>query len=143
MNKLITLTMLLIFLTVNAYAGTYMFRDKADNIDRWLEAKGESGSTYDMLFSQFSGFSTLSVGSLYDHVDNVMVQFGYSGTLQDKLTGFFEATTSQRGRGDAERSFWANDSYSFDPNPSEPGNFVFVDTNNFTFIDGNNFTFGS
>ena len=135
--------LLALLLTTSVYAGTYMFRDKASNIDRWLTAKGESGSTYDMLYSNFSAYSTLGAGTLYDHVDNVMSQHGYSGTMDDKLSGFFETTTSVSGRGDAERSFWANDSYTFDPSPSEAGNFTFIDGNNFVFVDGNNFVFGS
>ena len=114
MKKIIT-AILVLLLAQTAYAGTYMFREKASKINRWLEAKGESGSTYDMLNSNFSGYSTLAAGTLRDHVGNVMGQHGYTGTVEDQLAGFFTTTTSTIGWGDAERAFWVNDTYTFDP----------------------------
>jgi len=139
--KKIIITILILLLAQTAYAGTYMFRDKASKIDRWLIAKGESGTTYDMLNSNFASYSTLSEGTLRDHVGNVMGQHGYTGTIEEQLASFFTSTTSVAGWGDAERAFWVNDSYTFNPSSGSGGGFIFVDGNNFVFTDGNNFVF--
>ena len=144
MRKLIALIVMLSLLATNAFAGTYMFREKASKIDRWLEAKGESGTTYDKLRNHFRGYSNLASGSLYDDVNDVMGQFGYSGALDDRLTGFFQAQTSQPNRYEAERAWWSNDSYSFDPSggggPSgdafllETGDYILLETGDYLLL---------
>ena len=137
-KKIVTIVILSFMLVSTAYAGTYMFNDKASKIRSWMASNGESGSAYDMLMAHFSGLSGLANGTLYDHVDATLTNLGYTGTLNDKLSAFFVATTSVANPRDAERAFWANSSYSFS---SGGGGFIFVDNNNFIFIDGNNFIF--
>lgn len=120
-------TLIIIFILIASTSYADMFRGKPSDIKRWLNAKGCGGSYSDALRCYFEGLSNLSSGTLYDHINDVMNQHGYTGTLGDKLGAFFTAKTGVSDRRDAERSFWDNDSLNF--SPQQPEQVVFASEN--------------
>lgn len=91
-----------------------IFVERPDKILQFMNANGYSGTYYDAVYEYFQQLSSLSQGTLEDHVNDVIVQAGFvTGTLQDKLTAFFVDATGISDRRDAERSFWQNTSNSF------------------------------
>lgn len=111
-KSLVFIILLLISVPALSYVGP--FRERSSVIHKWLNDNGYGGSVNDGLMQYFSSVSTLSEGTLFDHVNNVMDQHGYSGSLHDKLTAFFQDETGKDGRGDAERAFWRDSGNNFD-----------------------------
>ena len=135
MKKVFITILIMLIMCQTAYAGTYMFRDKASRIARWLAVKGHTGTVYDALISYFSDKSGLTGATLYDNVNQTMLDLGYNGTIRDKLDAFFIDTTSVTGAADAERAFWANDSYDFGTGTGPSGDALLLETGDFILLE--------
>lgn len=86
------------------------FKAKDSIILQWANAKGYSGTARDAMLQHLQESSNLSSGTISDHLDDVLNQLGYTGTIEDKLSGHFISTTGISNPKDAERNFFSNSS---------------------------------
>lgn len=98
-----------------------LFSEKPSTIRSWLSVKGFNGSFHNALLQYFSSISTLSNGTLYDHINESLSILGYTGTLRDKLAAFFIDKTGISDRRDAERNFFSSNTNSFNGLLNEDG----------------------
>lgn len=76
----------------------------------WLNRKGYYGTVYDAFIDYVSDGSSLSYGTIYDHLNNRLQSSGYSGDLDDMLNTMFMQKTGEFYRYDAERKFFDDSS---------------------------------
>lgn len=112
------------------------FNAKTSLIRTWINGKGYSGSVENALFTYFQANSSLSQGTIFDHLNNGLGIAGYSGTLADRLTTMFQAKTGISNRKDAERAFFGNTSLDFFSGGGGTGNQV-TDTDGNVITDTN------
>lgn len=137
MKKTLIVT-ILILISSQAVANVYPFRDRRSKIQQWLNANGYGGSVHDGLMQYFSSISDLSQGTLFDHVNNVMDQHGYAGSIDDKLGAFFQEKTGNSDRRDGERSFWSDSGLNFDVGGGfSPGDALLLESGYFLLLESN------
>lgn len=84
------------------------FIEKPSKILQWLNAKGYSGTVEDAFITYVQSGSSLTSGTMEDHLRARLNASGYSGTIDDMLTTMFQAKTGVSNRHDAERQFFQN-----------------------------------
>jgi len=90
----------------------YVFRAKPSLILSWLQAKGYTGTLSDALCRYVQSGSSLSKGSITDHLVDRLSSIGYVGKgVNGILDNMFMIKTGISNRGDAERVFFGNSSY--------------------------------
>jgi hypothetical protein len=137
MKKIIVLLFLILFVG-NAEAQFFYFREKPSRIHQWMNAKGYSGSTYDMSYAYFQSLSGLSEGTLYDHLVKVLGDLGYTGTIRDQLSSFFQEKTGVSGHREAESAFWADSNLDFNLQSFDPGDgLLLTDDSSFLLLVDN------
>lgn len=87
--------------------------EKPSIIRKWFSDKGYTGTYYDVQFAYFQTLTTLTKGTLYDHVLDRMRQLGFAGTMRDCLDAFFIEKMGVSDPKLAERLFWRNSSLEF------------------------------
>ena len=114
------------------------FFAKTSLIRTWINGKGYGGSVENALYTYCQANSSLSQGTLFDHLNNGLGVAGYSGTLADRLTTMFQSKTGVSNRKDAEIRFFADTSLDFFGSGGGTGNSV-TDTDGtiITDTDGN------
>ncbi len=103
--------------------------EKPSIIRKWFSDKGYTGTYYDVQFAYFQTLTTLTKGTLYDHVLDRMRQLGFAGTMRDCLDAFFIEKMGVSDPKLAERLFWRDSSLEFE--------LVAPVLNNVTDDDGN------
>ena len=93
---------------------THHFRETPSVMLSWFEAKGYGGTLYDRLYAYFQTKSSMTNGTLYDLVNDKLTALGFSGTLRQKLNGFFMQKMSIGEPYRAERLFWRDTSTDFE-----------------------------
>lgn len=118
------------------------FNAKTSLIRTWINGKGYTGTVENALYTYFQANSSLSQGTLFDHLNNGLGAAGYSGTLTDRLTEMFQSTTGVSNRKDAERKFFADTSLDFfgGGGGGTANNITDTDGNIITDTDGNTIT---
>lgn len=111
-----------------------LFSCKPSLMKQWLNAKGYSGSLNDAFNNYIQSGSTLTRGSVEDHLANRLYAAGYSGILEDMLTTMFISNTTKSNRADAEREFFQDSTKDMFGAGGESGN-IFTDTDNNTVTD--------
>lgn len=89
------------------------YLEKPSIIRKWFADKGYAGTYYDVQYAYFQTLSTLTTGTLYDHVLDRMRQLGFVGTMRDCLDAFFIAKMGVNDPKIAERLFWRDSSLEF------------------------------
>lgn len=98
-----------------------LFKARASLMISWFNAKGYSGTLMDMLHEYFQNQSGLAVGTLYDHINK---SINGTGNARQNLDAFFKESTGIDYPRDAERAFFENTDYSFQPLLAQDGNYL-------------------
>lgn len=107
--------------------GYYFFCGKPEKINRWMSAKGFTGTLSNSVINYFKSKSGIQSNNLYDHLRKTLLDLGYIGTIPDQLNSFFENKTGILNRDDAERYFWDNDSLDFSSGAALGNNLLLED----------------
>lgn len=134
------------------------FFEKPDKVLQWLRAKGYTGTINDALMKYCQDNSSLTQGTLFDHLNNALGRAGYTGTLNDRLNTMFISKTGVTNRKDAERKLFADNTLGLFTNGNDSftklllhidSDFTDSSSNNYTptvtgaTIDGSNKKFGA